>query len=279
MDCSWLIRVPFQQVVYLRVEYLQLYGSIGKVEADIFHHIPSYSIKFHHIPSYSMRYVLSWWGHCASNQLICDSIAFIASCRQAELSIYEGTDAALAENRAPKLLNFCGDLRYYKSTSDRRVLSRRNRLVVRLTSANLTPAIHHMLSKSSSPFGFRLVWSAVDFQTESESSLIPQYPIPEFHSNIWDLLIDIFIFMFIFTFILIFILIYWCIAWFKLVGVVYQVVHLLALSQAEVANLAGRWGCATITNPIDWALRLWWSPPGCIFPDWASYCGWRWIGW
>ena len=30
MDCHWLIRVPFQQIVYLRVEYLQLYGSIGE---------------------------------------------------------------------------------------------------------------------------------------------------------------------------------------------------------------------------------------------------------
>ena len=31
IDCRWLIRVPIQQVVYLKVEYLQLYGSIGKL--------------------------------------------------------------------------------------------------------------------------------------------------------------------------------------------------------------------------------------------------------
>lgn len=59
-----------------------------------------------------------------------------------------------------------GDLRYYKSVSDRSLLSRRNRLLVRLTTGNLT-SVKSLGSRSAAvPFGFRLIWTAVDFQSE-----------------------------------------------------------------------------------------------------------------
>lgn len=59
-----------------------------------------------------------------------------------------------------------GDLRYYKSVIDRSLLSRRNRLLVRLTTGNLT-SVKSLGSRSPViPFGFRLIWTAVDFQTE-----------------------------------------------------------------------------------------------------------------
>lgn len=64
-----------------------------------------------------------------------------------------------------------GDLRYYKSVSDRSLLSRRNRLLVRLTSGNLTSFKSHGSRFPVIPFGFRLIWTAVDFQTEGNSIL------------------------------------------------------------------------------------------------------------
>ncbi|XP_046459954.1 uncharacterized protein LOC124206274 [Daphnia pulex] len=115
LDCSWLLRVPFQHHVYVRLEYLQLHGGL-------------------------------------------------ASCPLAELSIHDGYGPL--NDQALKLRRFCGDLRYYKSVSDRSLLSRRNRLLVRLTSGNLT-SVKSLGSRSPVvPFGFRLIWTAVDFQTE-----------------------------------------------------------------------------------------------------------------
>ncbi|XP_057377794.1 uncharacterized protein LOC130699540 [Daphnia carinata] len=115
LDCSWLLRVPFQQHVYVRLEYLQLHGGL-------------------------------------------------ASCPLAELSIHDGYGPL--NDQAPKLRRFCGDLRYYKSVSDRSLLSRRNRLLVRLTTGNLT-SVKALGSRSPVvPFGFRLIWTSVDFQTE-----------------------------------------------------------------------------------------------------------------
>jgi hypothetical protein len=71
-----------------------------------------------------------------------------------------------------ELLISSGDLRYYKSVSDRSLLSRRNRLLVRLTSGNLT-SVKSLGSRSPVvPFGFRLIWTAVDFQTERTFSIM-----------------------------------------------------------------------------------------------------------
>ena len=71
-----------------------------------------------------------------------------------------------------ELLISSGDLRYYKSVSDRSLLSRRNRLLVRLTSGNLT-SVKSLGSRSPVvPFGFRLIWTAVDFQTERTFSTL-----------------------------------------------------------------------------------------------------------
>ena len=149
MDCHWLIRVPFQQIVYLRVEYLQLYGSIGERYQFFFFYFFLPNEEF-------------WLFFCPNNWL---SVA--ASCRQAELSIHDGF-LPLPRKHAPKLRSFCGDLRYYKSTSDRSVLSRKNRLIVQLTSGTGNLTSSSSSSSSSSAFGFRLIWSAVDFQTESK---------------------------------------------------------------------------------------------------------------
>ena len=103
-----------------------------------------------------------------------DIVFYPASCRLAELTIHDGF-GPLSNDHAPKLRTFCGDLRYYKSVSDRSVLSRRNRLIVRLTSGNLTSMTYPGSSSSpSSPFGFRLIWTAVDFQTESKYTVHKQ---------------------------------------------------------------------------------------------------------
>ena len=90
-------------------------------------------------------------------------IDFAASCRSAELSVYDGYGPM--NEQAPKLRTFCGDVSYYKTLGDTSIVSRRNRLMVRLTSSNLT-SIRTPLAPLV-PFGFRIVWTAVDFQTES----------------------------------------------------------------------------------------------------------------
>lgn len=125
---------------------------------------------------------------------MCNSVRNLlsASCPLTELSIHDGYGPL--NDQAPKLRSFCGesiiqlfvfqlfrlfdkgflvfagDLRYYKSASDRSLLSRRNRLLVRLTTGNLTSSKSYR--PSTFPYGFRLVWSAVDFQTEGETRMI-----------------------------------------------------------------------------------------------------------
>lgn len=37
LDCSWLLRVPFQQHVYVRLEYLQLHGGLGECSELLTH--------------------------------------------------------------------------------------------------------------------------------------------------------------------------------------------------------------------------------------------------
>jgi hypothetical protein len=171
LDCSWLLRVPFQHHVYVRLEYLQLHGGLGKYSSlnNYRNFVNPFYIFLKFIfqpvarwPNYRFTTATDPWTTKLWN---CGDFAvqfwsFIAPYRNEmhyapQRLIIEWTWYLLS-----------GDLRYYKSVSDRSLLSRRNRLLVRLTSGNLT-SVKSLGSRSPVvPFGFRLIWTAVDFQTE-----------------------------------------------------------------------------------------------------------------
>ncbi|CAG0899348.1 unnamed protein product, partial [Cyprideis torosa] len=80
----------------------------------------------------------------------------IASCQEAEVSVYDGYGSLEWQRGSAKVMSYCGSLGYFKNPGDKVVVSQRNRLIVRFRTTQRSRVAQSPLA------GFRLVWTEVE---------------------------------------------------------------------------------------------------------------------